>query len=70
MDSEPTHALPPELVDKLIEADAWSKRPPGTDSVLHLWEWQAEGARLLKDVVEIIEESWSFGPGPLPKGTT
>lgn len=66
-DDEPTHAMPTELEEKLVEAKEWydarwrdlkSKTFSGSDN---------EGAEILEDVLGIVEQTWGFAE-PLPRG--
>lgn len=63
---EPTHALPPELVKKLIEAKAWYDQ--GLDGMTgeEVDRSNRKGADILMDIVEIIDRTWGFAE-PLPK---
>lgn len=60
-DSEPTHALPQELVNKLVEAKEWYDQyiPARMDDE----EWSLSDRRaraLLEEIVEIIDGTWGW----------
>ena len=59
-EQEPTHALPQELKEKLIEANAWFQERPDPRDPTSWIEWQSKGALLLMDVVELVDEAWGF----------
>lgn len=64
-DSEPTHSLPKELEDKLVEAKRWDdKRQEMIDANFpDAGEWNdsvAAGNTLLHEIVEIIAQTWGF----------
>lgn len=69
---EPTHAIPPKLEAKLVEAEEWyDRRQDLEDTIRRVGgiaqrnqedrdELDREGARLLEEIVEIIDETWGF----------
>lgn len=65
-----TNGIPEELENKLLEAKKWyDQHAHGLES----WnsnEIEAsslKGADLLMDIVEAIDRTWGFAPGPLPR---
>jgi hypothetical protein len=65
MDEEPTHALPPKLVAKLIEAKAWydDRQEQVAAGIPDSKKWMnsdLEGNHLLTEIVEIIDGTWGF----------
>lgn len=71
-DEEPTHALPKELKAKLLEAKDWYDRWEELEEAIRRSRgiaqrneddrdaFRGEGALILLDIVEIIDETWGF----------
>lgn len=71
-DAEPTHALPPELVESLLKASDWYNRRYDLERTIRTYGGIAErnqadlddnareAAPLLEEIVEIIDRTWGF----------
>jgi hypothetical protein len=71
-DEEPTHALPKELQDKLVEAKEWYDRREELEEVIRRCvgiaqrneadrdALRGEAELILAEVVEIIDRTWGF----------
>jgi hypothetical protein len=69
---EPTHAIPPDRVAKLVEAKEWYDRRLALEETIRKWGGSAqrnqedrdaidrEAATILEEIVEVIEETWGF----------
>lgn len=66
MDHEPTHHLPDELQRKLVKAKEWyDQRDLDAMTSDQAQASDRQGAYLMMDVIEIIEQTWGFAK-PLP----
>lgn len=73
-DAEPTHLIPKELADKLVEAKKWyNERRELEETIARVGgiaernqadrdDSDSHGALILAEVVETIEETWGFAP--------
>jgi hypothetical protein len=71
-DEEPTHHISKELEQKLVEAKEWYDRRARLEFVIRTYggsaqrnqedrdESDREGASLLTEIVEIVDETWGF----------
>lgn len=72
----PTHAIPPVLEEKLIEAKEWYDRRVELERTIRATggiaernqedrdEIDREAAPLLEEIVEAIESTWGYGQVP------
>jgi len=66
-DAEPTHAIPKELEAKLVAARRWYNNrqvqvAAGIPDSRAWMDSDLEGLHLLGEIVEIIDETWGWGP--------
>lgn len=73
-DAEPTHAIPRELEAKLVEAKQWYDRREDLEAAIRSTGGFAqrnqedrdvsdrEAAGVLAEIVEVIGETWTWGP--------
>jgi hypothetical protein len=71
-EEEPTHALPTQLVAKLVEAKDWYDEQERLDTTIRTYggiaqrnqedrdEIARQAAPILEAIVEIIDETWGF----------